>query len=117
MATKKQELATLEASLEKHTSDNAEKTKTLAESKQLRDDTMAQLDADEVFFKDTKKACQDRARDWAERSRLRTEELSGIATAISILGSPEAKETFEKADTTFLQEGSLQTVAIRKVHT
>jgi len=50
MATKKQEFKTLTASLEKHTGDNAEKVKTLAESKQLRDDTKEQLDADEVFF-------------------------------------------------------------------
>merc|ERR1719183_3076727 len=47
MATKKMELATLQATLEKQTLDEAEKTKKSAESKSLLDDTKAQLDADE----------------------------------------------------------------------
>merc|ERR1719316_1352359 len=46
MATKKQELATLEATLQKQESDHAAKTKKLAEDKVLRDDTTEQLAAD-----------------------------------------------------------------------
>merc|ERR1719253_2595616 len=42
MATKKEELETLQATLEKHETDHAAKSKLLAESKQIRDDTMAQ---------------------------------------------------------------------------
>merc|ERR1719424_1587610 len=66
------------------------------------------------FFKETKAACQSRAKDWAERSRLRTEELQGVATALTILGSPEAKKTFESAATTFLQEGSLRKITLHR---
>merc|ERR1719408_324990 len=52
MATKKEELATLEAALAKETGDDAAKTKRLADAKQERDDTMAQLKADEKFFEE-----------------------------------------------------------------
>merc|ERR1719428_2319571 len=75
MATKKQEQETLEATLEKQEHDSAKKTKELSDSKINRDDTEAQLKADEVFFEDTKSGCKSKAGEWAERSRLRTEEL------------------------------------------
>merc|ERR1719379_2039061 len=103
MATKKMELATLEATLEKQTLDEAEKTKTMADSRQLLDDTKNQLDADEVFFADTKEGCKVKASEWAERTRLRTEELQGIAKAIQILNSPEAQKTFQSSGSTFVQ--------------
>merc|ERR1719313_2457175 len=66
MATKKMELATLQATLEKQTLDEAEKTKKMAESRELKDDTKAQLDADEAFFADTKEGCKVKAGEWAE---------------------------------------------------
>lgn len=79
------------------------KTKELSDSKITRDDTEAQLKADEVFFEDTKEGCKVKAGEWAERSRMRTEELTGIAKAVEILTSPDAKATFESSATTFVQ--------------
>jgi len=108
MATKKAEQATLEATLQKQETDHAEKSKEKAESKSLRDDTEAQLKADEVFFEDTKTSCKALANDWATRSRLRTEELQGIATAKQILNSPEAQAIFANASTTLLQIGEVR---------
>merc|ERR1719337_374622 len=54
MDTKAQELATLEATLQKQETDMAAKTKKMTESQVLLDDTTAQLKADETFFEDTK---------------------------------------------------------------
>jgi hypothetical protein len=101
MKTKKAEQATLELTLEKQEDAKAKKTKLLADSKTDRDDTKEQLAADEEFFEDTKTSCQNVASVWAERSRLRTEELQGIITAIKILR--EADNTFTKATATLLQ--------------
>lgn len=106
MDLKKSELTTLEATLEKQKSSEAEKTKLLAETKQLRDDTKAQQKADEVFFQDTKEGCKQKATEWAEVSRARTEELIGIDKATEILTSPEAQAVFANATTTFLQVSS-----------
>lgn len=106
IATKKVELATLEASLEKQELDAAEATKTLADSKGTLDDTKEQLAADETFFADSKDSCQSKAGQWAQRTRLRTEELAGMAQAIQILSSDSAKATFTNATTTFLQISS-----------
>lgn len=103
MATKKMEQETLESTLEKQEHDSAKKTKELSDSKITRDDTEAQLKADEVFFEDTKQGCKVKAGEWAERSRMRTEELTGIQKAVEILTSPDAKQTFESSATTFMQ--------------
>merc|ERR1719206_1699624 len=78
MATKRAELATLEATLEKQETDMAEKSKKLSESEILLEDTVAQPEADEKFFEDTKEACQAKATEWSVRTRLRTEELNGM---------------------------------------
>merc|ERR1719158_2060532 len=103
MATKRQELATLEGTLQKQETDAAAKTKKLSESEVLLDDTTAQLKADEKFFEDTKQACQTKASEWSVRTRLRTEELNGMQLAIKILSSDDAKKTFKASTTTFVQ--------------
>merc|ERR1719456_1730511 len=107
MATKKAELNTLQATQEHHEVNKAAKEKAEAQNQQLRDDEEAQLEADEKFFDETKKACQMKAREWSERSRLRTEELQGMRKAVHILSSPSAQATFVNATTTLLQTSSL----------
>merc|ERR1719197_1272449 len=76
-ATKSAELTTLQATLEKKKETLATDTKTMTDSIVERDETQAQLADDEAFFEETKKACKAKADEWAERSRLRTEELAG----------------------------------------
>jgi len=107
MATKKAEQSTLEATLEKQSHDEAHKSKALSDAKTQRDDTDAQMRADQVFFEDTKAACKVKASEWAERSRLRTEELTGVAKAIQILSSGDASRTFTASGTTFVQTKSV----------
>jgi len=106
MDTKKKELDTLESSLESEQLSDAEKTKLVADSRSEMDDLKEQLEADEVFFTETKESCSEKASQWAMRSRLRTEELAGIAKAIEILDSEDAKKSFKGATETFLQLGS-----------
>jgi len=108
MATKKAELGTLEATLERTELDAAGATKTLADSKGTLDDTKETLEADETFFADSKESCKSKAGQWAERTRLRTEELSGMGQAIAIMSSTEAQATFKSATTTFLQLASIK---------
>jgi peptidoglycan hydrolase CwlO-like protein len=107
MATKQQEKETLVATLQQQESDSAAKTKKLSESQVLLDDTNEALTADEAFFVDTKDACQAKASEWSVRTRLRTEELNGMATAIKILSSDDAKKTFSSSANTFLQVASV----------
>jgi len=105
MATKKKEQESLETTLEKQEVDQAEANKKQADSKTERDDAKDQLKSDEQFFAQTKDNCKTKARQWSQRSRLRTEELHGIQQALEILDSDEAREKFDKsAEKFFLQE-------------
>eukprot|EP00928_Gymnodinium_smaydae_P019355 TRINITY_DN1740_c0_g1_i7.p1 TRINITY_DN1740_c0_g1~~TRINITY_DN1740_c0_g1_i7.p1 ORF type:complete len:705 (-),score=226.61 TRINITY_DN1740_c0_g1_i7:106-2220(-) len=106
METKKMELATLQKTHEQHSLDKAMKKTHETESKQLLDDEVAKLEADDAFFAETKKACKDKATEWSERSRLRTEELQGMNKAMQILSSGSAKETFTNSSSSFLQTSS-----------
>lgn len=93
--TKRAELASLESTLENktltHSKKSAEKTKT----KKERVETQDLLKQNEESFAVTKAGCQEKADQWAERTRLRTEELAGIKQAVKIL--EDGKETFEDA--------------------
>merc|ERR1719399_2169949 len=102
-ATKTKDLALLEATLVKKNKENGDDTKQLADDEQERGETQEQLKTDEAFFETTKESCKAKADEWAERSRLRTEELHGIGQAIDILTSDEAKAIFQNATTTFIQ--------------
>merc|ERR1719247_1842572 len=103
METKIAEEKALKATLTRTTSELASTVKDLSDSKGNRDDTKEQLEADQDFFARTKDSCKAKAASWAERTRIRAEELQGIATAISILTSEDAKKTFGSAAKTFLQ--------------
>jgi len=106
MATKQQELETLQATLESQELDEANKNKALADSESLLDDTKAKLDADEKLFEEVKAGCKSKAEEWSERTHLRTMELQGVAEAIRILTSEDSRDTFNRAVTTFVQVSS-----------
>jgi len=112
MATKKAELKTLEGTKEQQELSKAEKAKKMAESKLLRADTQAQLKADEEFFATTQEGCKDKAKEWGERVRMRTQELQGINKAAEILSSPEALETFSNSSSIALVQLATQRKAV-----
>jgi len=106
MATKLKEFETLQKTLEQHELDKAEKSQKEAQSREILDDTKAQLEADEQFFATTKSNCQDKASEWSERVRLRTEELQGITKCMQILSSAEARDVFRNSSITLVQMSS-----------
>jgi len=107
MSTKQSEHSTLAASLKNHEAVLVERKEKLAEANVLRDDTADQLEADEEIFANSKEACQTKAQEWSERTRLRMEELAGMGQAITILSDPDARATFKNSTTTFLQVGAV----------
>merc|ERR1719460_3232252 len=74
-------------------------------TKALTDKTMNEGDDVKQLATDQKEREETKADEWAERSRLRTEELAGMNQAIDILTSDTAKGTFATAVDTFIQLG------------
>merc|ERR550514_588883 len=109
IAVKQKEAATLTETIAQKSAEKAEAEQMLADSSQELDDVSKQMKSDALFFSETKAACGQKADEWAERSRARTEELSGIAKAIQILDSDQAKEQFSKAIKPGMEKTFLQT--------
>merc|ERR1719265_2910415 len=116
-ATNKADLALMKSDLNMKELSQGNDVKDLATEQKQREETQAQLDADEAFFETTKESCKAKADEWAERSRLRTEELAGMNEAIDILTSDEATATFATADSTFIQMSSKRTRTHEAMHT
>merc|ERR1719321_1730526 len=86
-------MATYTKTTEESTANAADLESDTAELKE----TDEQLVEDQEFLKNTEKTCSTRAAEWSERSRLRTEELTGMQEALTILS--EGASTFENAST------------------
>lgn len=109
MKTKREDEVLLKSTLTKKDTSEGDDTKGLADANTEREETQAQLKTDEALLETTTTSCKAKANEWAERSRLRSEELAGINEAIDILTSPDAMATFATADSTFVQTRSVQT--------
>merc|ERR1719460_346477 len=115
ITTKTDDLKKLEKALTDKTMNEGDDAKQLATDTKEREETEDELKATEEFLETTIDACKAKADEWAERSRLRTEELAGMNQAIDILTSDTAKGTFATAVDTFVQLGQ-QKKALRKSH-
>jgi len=109
IAVKEKELATLTATKVQKEAEKAEAEQMCADASQELDDVSKQMKSDALFFSETKAACGQKADEWAERSRARTEELAGISKALEILSSDAAKEQFSKAIKPGMEKTFLQT--------
>jgi len=97
IATKMEELAVLKGENKAREGKKAEAEANLAEATQNYDDANQQMKADIVFFDATKLSCQTKHEEWSTRSVLRDEELRGIAKALELLTSDNARELFADA--------------------
>jgi len=97
MEEKAKELADLEADKADKEEKKAKAEEELADTTQEYDDTEAQMKVDIEFFDETKKSCKDKHDEWVTRSGLRDEEIAGVAKAIEILSTDEARELFESS--------------------
>merc|ERR1719160_1158472 len=105
MKTKTDDLKALEKALTDKTMNEGDDAKQLATDQKEREETQDELKAAEEFLATTTDACKSKANEWAERTRLRTEELAGMNQAIDILTSDVAKDTFTTAHMDFVQLG------------
>jgi len=113
MAQLSAELEILGETLTRSETTQAESDEKKAKDKVGRRDTQKELALNKKFLEETREGCRVEAEAWAERSRLRTEELGGITQAILVLteqgsgDSRKRKDVFRRAaanNVSFLQE-------------
>jgi hypothetical protein len=94
---KNDSLDTTQNELRDQAGENGARGESKADSEEQKRDMEDQNTRDEGYIADTQKSCATKADEWAERTRLRTEEKASIAQAIATLRSDDARDLFKKS--------------------
>jgi len=97
MSALAEEKTELETYLNDQATVNGKSQKDLSDTKLLRDETAAELKADEKLLESTQDTCKEKTHQFDKRTALRAQEMAGIDQAIEILTGGTAGETFKKA--------------------
>merc|ERR1712032_1266827 len=96
MASKKEEIDALTASIEQKLKEIGELGIEVVEMKEDVDDTEKSLMADKEFLANLEKSCATKTKEWEERSKTRAEELVALADTIKVLNDDDALDLFKK---------------------
>merc|ERR1719198_1697945 len=96
MAAKKKEYDALTAEIEEKLERSGEAGIELVNLKEDLEDTTESLAEDKKFLADLAKNCETKEAEWAERCKIRAQELLAIADTIKILNDDDSLELFKK---------------------
>merc|ERR1719324_1566567 len=102
-AAKTAEVNAATAAIEKKTKRSGELAVEIAQTEDDLEDTKAEVAETEKFLGDLATQCKSKKDEWAERQKMRTEEVSAISEAIAILNDDDSLDLFKK--TAFTQKG------------
>merc|ERR1719161_2778243 len=104
---KTSEIAAAEDLVETKTVEKAKAKEINAHGKEDLADTRAQLSADNEFLSNLNLKCDNAEKEYADRVKVRNEELTAVSETIAILNDDDAKDQFNKSGFgTFLQISS-----------
>merc|ERR1719160_2469875 len=104
-ASKEQEIELATEAIEAKTSRSGEIAVSVVQTKDSLEDTTAELADVEKLLVQLDTECKTKEGEWAERSKVRAEEVKAISEAISILNDDDALDVFKKArPSAFVQE-------------
>merc|ERR1719181_1280406 len=115
LEAKEEALSTAESALRAQAGENGARGESKAECSEEKKDLEDQNARDETYIADTKAACATKSDEWAERKRLRSEEIMSIQQAIHVLRSDDARDVFKSSleSQGFIQ---IKKVEVRHVH-
>merc|ERR1719506_3181678 len=90
------QIGTAEKNLEKTEETRATTTKEIAATQVDPTTTLAQLHDDQAYLKDLTAKCEDKSKEWDQRSSMRQDELSAITEALAIIKGTVTAKTTEK---------------------
>jgi chromosome segregation ATPase len=96
MSAKTKEIATLTAQIEEEMMRLGELNVMLAEDGNDLEETKETVAEDKIYLAELKKGCDTKEAEWAERCKLRQEELVALHETIDMLNSDDALELFKK---------------------
>merc|ERR1719387_2282551 len=118
-AAKKSEIAAASAAIESKTVRSGELAVATTTTADDIEDTTAEMKETQAFVANLASQCATKKKEWAERQKMRAEEVSGISEAIKILNDDDALDLFKKtlslaqSDKSFIQEASASSRVFR----
>merc|ERR1719482_2300997 len=94
--SKELQIGTAEKNLERAEQRRATVSKEISAANQDLTTTLAQLHDDQAYLKDLTAKCEDKSKEWDQRSSMRQDELSAITEALSIIKGTVSAKTTEK---------------------
>merc|ERR1719324_369546 len=95
-AAKTAEVNAATAAIEKKTKRSGELAVEIAQTEDDLEDTKAEVAETEKFLGDLATQCKSKKDEWAERQKMRAEEVSAISEAIAILNDDDSLDLFKK---------------------
>merc|ERR1719482_1885494 len=120
-AAKSAEVASSSEAIEAKTARSGELAVAIVTTKDDLKDTTAELSDTQAFLANLGSQCATKKKEWAERSKVRAEEVAAISEAIGILNDDDALDLFQKTmglaqehvTMGFLQQRSKESLALR----
>merc|ERR550537_1452494 len=119
-AAKKAEIASATSAIESKTKRSGEVAVEVVQTQDDMEDTQEEVAETSAFIGDLAKQCAEKKAAWAERQKMRAEEISAISEAIKVLNDDDALDLFKKTVPSmletgmqFLQKSSKSDVALR----
>merc|ERR1719408_618860 len=104
-AAKAAEIASATSAIEAKTKRSGEVAVEVVQTKDDLEDTKAEVKETQAFLGDLGKQCAEKKSEWAERQKMRAEEVSAISEAIKVLNDDDALDLFKKAVPSMVQTG------------
>merc|ERR1719407_442918 len=104
-AAKAAEIASATSAIESKTKRAGEVAVEVVQTKDDLEDTKAEVSETTAFLGDLGKQCAEKKSEWAERQKMRAEEVSAISEAIKVLNDDDALDLFKKAVPSMVQTG------------
>merc|ERR1719388_515593 len=119
-AAKSAEVASSSEAIEAKTARSGELAVAVVTTKDDIEDTTAEMEETQAFLANLAAQCATKKKEWAERSKVRAEEIAAISEAIKILNDDDALDLFKKTlslsqrdSMQFLQENSKSSTVAR----
>merc|ERR1719321_1892698 len=96
-ASKEKEIEMATEAIESKTGRSGEVAVSIVQTKDSLEDTTEELGDVEKFISQLATECATKEKEWAERQKIRAEEVKAISEAISILNDDDALDVFKKA--------------------
>merc|ERR1719272_2013070 len=110
--SKELQIGTAEKNLQTAEENRATTTKEIASTQQDLTTTLAQLHDDQAYLKDLTQKCEDKSKEWDQRSSMRQDELSALTEALAIIKGTVSAKTTEKTVRLVQQKAAVQSHAV-----